>query len=242
MPEEEEQKQQDWDKVKQEIDQYKSSAEKAKAEAEAAKLEAEKTKAENEAFAEQSQLLQSKIDALEKQMTARKEGDDYPELNPDYVDGNVIKTMQQMRSELKATKTELSKIQSENAERQKAEKTKAEEEYKEGIFKKVADNLDEKYSPKYRAEARKMAKKLVDLKEESVPNDSFDLMILLEKCYKKLAEKEKGKETVRTDTGEGGTVKVPSERKAGSLQEVLAEMKKDDSWKNIEHQEDKEFI
>ena len=70
----------------------------------------------------------------------------------------------------------------------------------------------------------------MDSGKEKAPKDAIDAMTLMRKCYAQVSKEPDKKTAVATDTGVG-EAKVNTTRKSGKLQDVLADMKKDTSWK-----------
>lgn len=211
-----------WDTEKQRADQEHANYEKATEQT--AKAEAEKS-----AITEEFQAQAIKVAELEEQ--AKAQTADYPELDPDMVDKNVIKSFTTMKSDLKTAKDELVTIKGKVAEYEKNEQQKTIETQRNLIIEKMCKPLDDEFGAKYRNAAKNLADELVKNGKEETPVDAIDAMNLMRKCYKRLVEKEKSSGTVRTDTGGGGTTTPATEKKFGTTQEVLADMRKNQSWK-----------
>jgi hypothetical protein len=212
----------EWDKERQRADEEHANYEKA----EEAKL---KAIAENEVLAEQYSATQAELAELREKLAAQSEKKDEVELDPDLVDKNVIKEITKLKTAeakmAKALEEQASKI----AEYEKKEQAKEAEARFEGVINKVCTPLDEQFGAKFRIKSG----------DESEPQDAFDAYLLMEKCYNKVSVKDESKDT-ETDDGKGGAPPPPETRKTGTMEEVLADMKKDKSWK--ETSEDTMFI
>lgn len=207
----------EWDKSRQELEQVQANYEKATA--------------ENAAITEQLESKQLEIDSLNESIKAKEEQKSDIELDPDMVDKNVIKSITQMKSELKSAKDELKDLKSYAAEHKQVEQQRAEKVAEDDAVRRMCEAIEEDYDPQHRNEAIALAKKLVKDGKEPPVSDGIDGMKLMRKCYKQLSEKAKP-EDVPTDKGGGGGPSPPSTRKEGTEEEVLADMKKDQSWRD----------
>lgn len=213
----------EWDKTRQEAEQYKANYEKEKQQREAIEVE-------NATIASRLEETQLQIEELKSQIAAKEDGKSDIELDPDLVDKNVIKSITQLKSQLKSANDELRGLKSYAEKHRQAEEKREAKTREDKIVNKMCDSLDAKFSPKYRNDAISLAKKLVKEGKEKPVEDGVDAMILMEKCYKQLSETEKPKENVPTDTGDGGVTPPASSRKQGTVEEVLADMKQNKEW------------
>ncbi|MCJ7482658.1 MAG: hypothetical protein MUO31_06805 [Thermodesulfovibrionales bacterium] len=218
--------QEKWDKERQRADQAESVAAKARTEAQqyASMLEESKT---------QLAAAQSKLETSQKETQTKK--DELLQMDTALVDQNVITNLEKLEARDRANAQKLDEM-SRKLSTYEADRT--ERIRQENINKareSVLSQCDEEFSPKYRTEALKIADELVDTGKEKRPNDKFEGYILMKKCYRQVSEKETSKEkaTVNIDTGKGGAPVVKKEaRKSGSMKEVLADMKINQSWRN----------
>jgi len=213
----------EWDKARQEVEQVKANYEKEKQQREAIETE-------NATIATQLEETQLQIEELKNQIAVKEEGKSDIELDPDLVDKNVIKSITQMKSQLKAANDELKELKSYAEKHKQAEEQREAKTREDRIVNKMCDALDGKFNPKYRNDAIALAKRLVEERKEKPVQDGVDAMILMEKCYKQLSEAEKPKDEVPTDTGDGGITPPASSRKPGTVEEVLADMKENKEW------------
>lgn len=213
-----------------------------------------------EAFEAASEELQSVKDELAGLKTANEaekrkletQQQRLEDMDPQYVDEKVIRNMkvleQQLRdqqarfdtreAELNARIQELTtKATTYEQERAEQLEERRKTEVREAILSRVEKSLERqgiKGAGKYRTEAHKLADELVDSGEVKQPKNVIDALDLMEDCYLKVrAKHEKGKDkTVSVDTGRSG-ITPPGEpqRKSGSLDEVAADMLKDQSWR-----------
>lgn len=225
----EEQKEEKVEKKSEELEKVKADWDTEKQKAQQEHANYVKATEEKAAIAEELQAQLSKVAELEKQQKADTK--DYPDLDPDLVDRNVIKSITQMKTELEAEKAKVAALEGKAQGYEKTEQQKAATEYKDRLIEKIHKPLDEEFGAQHRNAARELADELVGTQKEKEPQDAIEAMVLMRKCYKQVSEKKESKETVRTDTGKGGTAAPTSERKVGTTQEVLADMKKDGSWK-----------
>ena len=200
--------------------------------AEQAEANLKKVLADKNLMVEQLSDYESQIAQLEGQIrTTAKHQEELEELDPNSADiPDLVKQNKKLFSELKNTKTALSKLEALATEFQKRETARDAEVRKQEIIEKILKPLDEEFGGKYRNTAKKMADELVNLGQENQPKDAFDAYLLLYKCYKKLkkddATQEAQKKNVSPDSGAGGVDYRPENVKEGTFKEVLAEMRK----------------
>jgi hypothetical protein len=226
----EEQKKEDWDEVQQKIQQAEANAKKAKEEAEAAAADKEAIAAENAAYADQLEATQSKIEELKSQLKANEEKKEELQLDPDQTEPNVIKAITQLTATNKALQKELGEVKSYAEQHKQKEQQREAKSQEDAIVSQMCDHLDGKFDPKFRNDAIAMAKNLVKNGKEKAVTNGVEAMILMEKCYTQLSDKSKPKDSVNTDTGDGGITTPSGAPKQGTTQEVLADMRKDKSW------------
>lgn len=220
---EEEQKQEDWDKQRQELDQVKANQ--------------EKIQAERDTLAGQLEQMQTSQAELQEQLEAAKQTKAQQEddgLDGTLVDPAVVKTIRKLTGELKEVR-EKSQSLEEKAKQYEAQEAEVQaKKVKEKAIESVLSPLDKKHGAKYRSAAQKLANELIEKGEEQVPADAIASYLLMEKCYSKLANEEKAKKEkpVSTDTGLGGTAWYNDDKlRQGTLEDVAAEMKKENKWK-----------
>ena len=219
------------EKPEEQKEDFESKWDTERQEKEQAKANYAKVVAEKEVVSEQLTSQQATIAELEKQITAKKEDSPYPEIDSDLVDGNVIKSIQQMRAELKEAKQELGKLQGVAKTYQTKEEQRDAKAYQDLLIEKMCKPLDEEFGVKHRNAAKALADKLVDEGKEPKPADAIDAMLLMRKCYGTVSKSTDKKEPVRTDDGSGGMNVSSGKRKAGTNDEIFAEMRQDASWK-----------
>jgi hypothetical protein len=227
---EDEQKTQDeikagWDKEKQKVEQAEANYRKA--------LEEKETlAAENTAISEQLQANQLQIAELQEKVKAQAEAKKETDFDPDLVDGNVIKELQQARADRKALLKKVEHLEGKAATYEQTEQQRANQRAEDMAIKKMCEAIESEgeYGPQMRNDAISLAHKLVKQGKEEKPTDGIDGMILMKKCYRQLSEKAEPDESVRTDTGDGGLVTSGKNVKIGTTQEVLADMKENKSW------------
>jgi len=226
----EEQKTQDdfkeqWDKQKQETQQAEANYQKAVEEKQA--VVAEKT-----AISEQLEANQLKLVELQEKAKAAEDAKKDTDFDPDLVDGNVIKELTQARADRKMLLEEVEKLKGKASTYEQTEQQRANKVAEDLAVKKMCDAIeaDSNYGPQFRNDAIALATKLVKDGKEKPVVDGIDGMILMKKCYKQLSEKAKPDESVRTDTGDGGTVTPATTGKTGDVAEVLTDMRENKSW------------
>lgn len=226
-----------WDKDKQRADQAEANVKKlAEDKAElSSKLDAATEQLTT--VQEQSESLGATVEQLESQLKAAKaEKAEQDELDPDLHDPGLIKKINSLETQLTNDKALFEDAQKQikqlsdkavqyEADRKKEQEDAARAERKEDILTK----LDERYNPKFRNEAVKLAQEEVD-KDGKAPKGELGAYLLLEKHYKQLSEKalkdEAEKETtVPADPGTGGIGFKEGEIKEGSLREVAKQVK-----------------
>ena len=212
---------------------FKSKWDTEKQRVEQAEANYKKAIAEKEAVAEQFTLQQQKITELTEQIAAKKEDTPYPEIDPDLTDRNVIKSIQQMRAELKTAKEELGELKAVATTYKATEEQRQAQAYQDRLIEKMCKPLDEEYGAKHRNSAKALADKLVNEGREKKPEDAIDAMYLMRKCYQTVSKKPAEKDdSVRTDSGSGGVSPPSGPKVAGTNQEIFADMRKDLSWRD----------
>lgn len=216
--EKQEKEEKDYPKDKQQADQYEATI-RQKTE------EVAKAQADKNAVAEELATQAMKVAELEEQLSAKTT--EYPELDSDLVDKNVIKTITQLKSDLKAEKERTTALEGKATQYEKTEQQRAANTHRNALIEKICKPLDEKFGGKYRNPAQELANKLIKDGKETEPQDAIDAYFLMEKCYTQLEKKPS--DTV-TDDGKGGTATPLADRKTGTTEDVLADMKKNKSW------------
>lgn len=211
-----------WDKDKQRADQ---------AEANLRKILEEKEDLDGRLNAQAE-----KVAALEKRLQQQADKVDIEDLDPNVADiPDVVRVNKKLIDELKASKEKLAKLETAEAEframmaEQQAEKTKQQR------IEKILKPLDEEFGAKYRNAAYKLANEAV-AKGEPAPSDHIDGYLFMRKFYKQAIDAEKkstesAEESVSLDTGGGGFFYGGSDVKEGSLNEVVADVKK--KWRIV---------
>lgn len=211
---------------------FESKWDTARQEKEQAEANYTKAVAENEAVTEQLTSQQTKIAELEQQITAKKEDTPYPDIDPDLTDKNVIKSITQMKAELKTAHDELGVLKKYAEAHRTSEEQRQAQVYQDMLIEKMCRPLDEEFGVKHRNTAKALADKLVEEGREKKPADAIDASILMRKCYIEVSKEPDKTDPVRTDSGGGGVPPPPGKKKAGTNEEVFADMKQDTSWRN----------
>ncbi|MHC4603391.1 MAG: hypothetical protein ACYS6W_08685 [Planctomycetota bacterium] len=219
-----------WDEHKQKLDQAESVASKAKLEAE----EYAEALAEKEA-----QLAEMKVKLEANQQTVQTKKDQLAEMDSQYVDKSVISNIQRLEESNKKQAERIAKQEEKITKAEAAEQQRQDELAVERMKQEILKDCDKEFGSKYRNDAYKLADNLVDTGKEKQPKTQYAGYKLMRKCYKQVKDEaeakekaEKEKEKVPTDSGSGGISFTKTKRKSGSMQEVLADMKKDTSWLN----------
>lgn len=234
VKEEQEQKDEKWDKTRQELDQNKANVEKLSEH----NTELQEQVGELQTTIEQErQETADKLANIEKQLAdkAKEEKiDDIENIDPDLVDPNVIKVLKGL------------KVQQESLEKQIAEKDadiaklqEAKEKYETDREKSIDDarktelkeamltELDKEFGSKFRNDAVALANKKVK-ESGKAPEGDFFIYKFIRDCYKEIttnAPKETPvKETVPSDSGASGVTFKEGEIKEGSIEEVLPQI------------------
>jgi len=215
-----------WDKERQRADQAESVVAKAR-------TEVQQYAAAMDGMKAQLAEANSKFEASQKETQAKK--DELLQMDTALVDQNVIGNLEKLEARDRANAQKLEemskKLSTYEADRTERIRQDSINEARESVL----SQCDEEFSPKYRTEALKIADDLVDTGKAKRPADKFEGYLLMKKCYIQVSEKETSskKAAVAVDTGKGGAPSIKKDtRKSGSMKEVLADMKKDQSWRN----------
>lgn len=206
-----------WDTERQEREQIQANYEKAAA--------------ENQAITEQLEANQLQITELEEQLKAKEEQKTYPELDDELVDKNVIKSITELRAQVKGLTDQNAELTKYAENHKKVEEQRAADANQERLINKMCKPLDEEFGANHRNAARKLAESLVTEGKEKKPEDAIDVMYLMRKCYTAVSKGEKKEESVRTDPGGGGVIPPAGQKKPGTNMEVFEDMKRDTSWR-----------
>lgn len=155
-------------------------------------------------------------------MTTNKLAD----MDSEYADAGVISNIKQLAADNQAQAKRLAYFEQKNA---KEEQSQQRESLLECQKKEVLTSCDEEFGAEFRDEACNLALNLVKTGKKKQPANQYEGAILMQDCYKqvKAEAKEKVKVEKNKVSGSGKTT-----RKPGTMQEVLADMKKDKSWMN----------
>ncbi len=161
-------------------------------------------------------------------------------MDSDNADETVIKNIQLMDARLTAKEQEISamskKIDTYEKQQADAQAKSANEEAKASVYKTVESTmakLDVPGAAKYRNEATKLADELVDSGQRKQPKTFDEAIDLMTDCYLQVKKGQKAKDSVSVDTGKGGTAasgKKAGGIKPGKIEDVRAQMLKDQSW------------
>ncbi len=212
-----EQRQAEWDKQRQEAEQAQANYEKAAA--------------ARDELAGELETTNVKVAELEEQLKeAKREKAETDKLDPDLVDRSVITNIEKIQSELNSTKEELGSLKKKAAQYEQVELEREKQKLIESNKERVLKPLDEEFGAKYRNEAVKLAQEHCD-KQGKPFADAIEARDFFRKTYKTLKDKDESskkdeKESVRTDTGEGGLSFNEGEIKEGSIEDVWSQIKK----------------
>ena len=219
-----------WDEHKQKLDQAESVATKAKLETEEY---AEALEESNAKLAE----MQAKLEANQKTVQTKK--DELAAMDSQYVDKGVVSNIHRLEESNTRLETQAKKQEEKITKAESIEQARQDSLAVEGMKQEILKDCDKEFGSKYRNDAYKLADSLVDSGKEKQPKTQYAGYQLMRKCYKQVKDeaeakekKEKEKDSVTTDSGSGGISHTKTKRKSGTMQEVLADMKKDTSWKN----------
>jgi len=217
-----------WDEHKQKLDQAESVASKAKLETE---QYAEALEESNEKLAE----MQARLDANQKDVQDKK--DELAAMDTQYVDKGVYSNIQRQEENNKKQAEKVTKLEEKIAKAETIEQQRQDALATEGMKQEILKDCDKEFGSKYRNDAYKLADSLVDSSKEKQPKTQYQGYVLMRKCYKQIKDEaeakvkaEEDKKKVPTDSGSGGVSHTKTKRKSGTMQEVLADMKKDTSW------------
>jgi len=219
-----------WNQERQELDQNHS-------------VERKQWTSEKGAMQGQLSQAQDNVQSLKSQLdTLKTEREQFKKLDPESADvPDVIARQERVIQELSDTKNELRTLQARASDIEKFEEARAAETQRKQTIDKICGPLDRDYGVKYRNDAKKMADDLVDSGQEKV-EDKFDAYMLLERCYKKLADGDKkpSKKGVPTDNGRGGsTTKLTDPVKETTMAETISDFRKG-TWAKIKAATNKE--
>lgn len=206
----------EWDKEKQRADMEHANFLKAKSEKDALASELGQTKSEIQKLREEIKVNQKKVEIAEL--------DPLRADVPDLVNQNRL--LIQRLNQLEESQAQLKSLADEYRTRE--QKRQAEAERQETIDK-ICKPLDAEYGAKYRSKAMKMAEDAVAEGKESQPKDAIEAYFLLKKYYGKLKTDDETKKTetkIPTDNGSGAFSFIGKELKEGSLDDVLAQVRK----------------
>ena len=224
-----EESQKKWDEQKQKIDQAESVANKAKLQTEEY---AEALEESNAKLAE----MQAKLDANEQATQTKK--DELAAMDSQYVDKGVVANIQRQEVSNKNQAEKIAKLEEKITKAESIEQERQDTRAVEGMKQEILKDCDKEFGSKYRNDAYKLADSLVDNGKEKQPKTQYAGSKLMRKCYKQVKDEaeakvkaEEDKNKVPTDSGSGGISHTKTKRKSGTMTEVLADMKKDTSWK-----------
>lgn len=187
-----------------------------------------------------TQINQLKAEIAEIREAKETETQKLETMDPDNADEKVIKNIQLLEERLTAKDLKFSAMSKkiDDYERQQADvqaKT-ANEQAKASVFKTVESTLAKLDIPgaaKYRNEATKLADELVDSGQRKQPKTFDEAIDLMTDCYLQVKKGQTSKNSVSVDTGKGGTAasgKKTGGIKPGKIEDVRAQMLKDQSW------------
>jgi hypothetical protein len=215
--------------VEPEDSQKKWDAERQKLDMERANFQ--RAKAEKEQLAGKVSVYEQKIADLEKQIKVNQSKVEIQELDPLRADvPDLVKQNQLLIQELNGLKRGYTELQLLASEFQRTERTRQEEVARQKQIEKICKPLDDEFGAKYRTKAVKMAEDAVNNGEEAAPASEIDAFFTLKKFYEKIKSedsKPKQKESpIPTDNGNHAFSFLTSDIQEGSLQEVMAQIRK----------------
>jgi len=220
-----------WDKAKQELDQYKANVDKLTDQ----KGELQEQVSELQTVIEQErETTAEKLAGIEKQLAEKakeEKVDDIDNLDPDFVDANVIKVLKSLKAQQKDLEGQLAEKDQDIAKLQKAkeeyeaDRVKAQEDARRSDLKEVMlSDLDKEFGAKFRNDAVALANKKVK-DSGKAPEGDFFIYKFIRDCYKEIAEnapkEAPKKEPVSVDSGASGVTFKEGEIKEGSIDEVF---------------------
>ena len=204
---------QDWDKEKQRADMEHANFLKAKTEKETL-----------------ATTYETRIADLESKIKVNQDRVEIEELDPLRADvPDLVNQNRLLINELKDLKKGYSELKSLATEFQTTESNRKAETKRQSMIDKICKPLDKQYGAKYRNKAVKAAEDAVQNGTESQPSDAIDAYFMLETYYKKLKETDETKpekKVIPTDNGSGAFSFMGAEIKEGSLDSVLAQIRK----------------
>ena len=187
-----------------------------------------------------TQINQLKAEIAEIREAKETETQKIETMDPDNADDTVIKNIQLMDQRLTAKEQEISamskKIDAYEKQQVDAQAKTDHEQAKASVFKTVESTLAKLDVPgavKYRNEATKLADELVDSGQRKQPKTFDEAIDLMTDCYLQVKKGQKTKDSVSVDTGKGGagaSGKKAGGIKPGKIEDVRAQMLKDQSW------------
>lgn len=234
-PEDKPQDEKKWDEQKQRIDQAEAAAKVLGTKAEGLAVANEQMQTELAESRDQMTALEAKV--AESARNVQAEADALDDMDADVTDKAVIRNLNKLQVQNAALQKQLTeqsskyeKLEEKASAYEQNEQQRQNARHKDQVTERILTPLDDEFGAKHRNAAMKMADRLVDTGQESQPQDAIAGMTLMRKCYKEVSKVKEPKESVPSDSGGGGIQKGGS-RKTGSRAEVLADMKKDKSWK-----------
>jgi seryl-tRNA synthetase len=210
------QENQEWDKDKQRADMEHANFLKAKG--------------ENEKLSAKITDFESKISSLEEQIKVNQQKVEIAELDPLRADvPDLVNQNQKLIQRLKQAEDNLQNLMTKATDYERKELERQQKEQRQETIDKICKPLDKEFGAKYRSKAVKMAEAMVNDGKADSPQDAMDAYLLLTKCYKELVEADKEKtvkEKLPVDTGAGAFSFQGTDIKEGSLDEVMAAMRK----------------
>lgn len=187
-----------------------------------------------------TQINQLKVEIAEIREAKETEAQKIGTMDPALADDTVIKNIQLMDQRLTAKEQEISamskKIDAYEKQQADIQAKTANEQVKASVYKTVESTmakLDIPGAAKYRNEATKLADELVDSGQRKQPKTFDEAIDLMTDCYLQAKKGQTSKKSVSVDTGKGGTIasgKKTGGIKPGKIEDVRAQMLKDQSW------------
>ena len=220
---------QQWDNDRQRADQEKANRERIAA-------ERDDLASERDSIKSQLDEARSELNKFQQRVSAdNKTADDASIVELASYDPKVAAHIKKLSDKIDRLGSVAVGMQEKITAYEQQEQRKNFESQKNTVKENILSMCDDDFGAQFRNDAIKMADKLVDDGEEEQPTNIFDGLKLMKKCYRKIKESEdlksKKVKTAQTDSGGGGVAATGHPKKTGSRSEILADLKKDKSWK-----------
>jgi chromosome segregation ATPase len=221
----------EWDRDRQMIEFERSNARRAREELTTLSTAYEQSN---------QQIEQLKAELEEIKQDKKAETQKLEEMDPDMVDDKVANNIRLVNQRLSEKEQQIDqmakKIDAYEKLQAEAQAKSANEQAKIDVYTTVEEFLDDmgvKGAAKFRNAAAKLADDLVDSGEKSQPQTFKQAVKLMRECYLQVKDSKTSRNSVSVDTGKGGagaSGKKAGGIKPGKIEDVRAQMLKDQSW------------